>query len=86
MKHEGITEIRLISRGGEDNRLVQTSIGSLTYKLKTPYSYRVGFKDNSHKECVFLDPSGGPMISLEDEINGMKIAHIYKDGTIEFGQ
>ena len=39
-------EIKLESRGGIDNRLVQVKGESLKFELKTEYNYRVGLKDN----------------------------------------
>lgn len=78
------TEIKLKSRYKIDNRLVQIEGESLKYKLKTEFNYRVGIKDDTTKECTFIDPAGGPFISIGDEIEGHKVKTIYQDGIIEF--
>lgn len=51
--------ILLNSRDGTDNKLVKVTDRS--YKLQTPYSYRAGYDG---KNCKFIDPSGGPMLSV----------------------
>lgn len=77
-------EIQLNSRGGIDNRLVQVEGSPLRFKLKTEFNYRIGFKDGSKEECTFIDPSGGPFITVGSEIEGHVVKAIYKDGTVEF--
>lgn len=77
------SEIKLNSRYGFDNKLVQLEEGSLKFKLKTDYNYRVGFKDNP-EECSFIDPNGGPFIEIGNEIEGHKVKAIYSNGIVEF--
>lgn len=76
--------IKLNSRGGTNNKLVQINGESLKYKLETEFCYRVGFKDDSMKECSFIDPSGGPFITIGSVIEGHKVKAIYESGIIEF--
>lgn len=81
MKHE----ILLYSRGGIDNRLVRVGgEDSTKYELKTPLDYRVGFTDNG--DYTFIDPSGGPFITVGSEIDGHKVKAIHKGAIIEFEQ
>ena len=75
-------EIQLNSRYGIDNRLVQVEGEPLKYKLKTDLNYRVGFNDN--KEYTFIDPAGGPFITIGSVIEGHKVKAIYENGVIEF--
>ena len=77
-------EIQLNSRGGIDNKLVQMEDNPLRFKLKTEFNYRIGFKDDSKKECTFIDPSGGPFITVGSEIEGYIVKAIYRGGIIEF--
>lgn len=77
-------EIQLHSRGGLDNRLIQVEGEPLKFKLKTNLNYRVGFKDDNIEECTFIDPAGGPFITVGSEIEGHKVKAIHKDGIIEF--
>lgn len=77
-------EIQLSSRGNIDNRLVQVEGESLKFKLKTEFNYRIGFKDDAMEECTFIDPAGGPFISVGSEVDGHIVKAIYKDGTVEF--
>ena len=77
-------EIQLESRGGLDNRLVQVEGEPLKFKLKTDYYYRVGFKDDNIEECTFIDPAGGPFITVGSEIDGHIVKAIYGNGIIEF--
>lgn len=76
-------EIQLKSRGGIDNRLVRVGgEDSTKYKLKTQFNYRVGFTDNG--VCTFIDPSGGPFMTVGSEIDGHKIKAIHEADIIEF--
>lgn len=75
------TEIKLKSRDGTDNRLIQ--VGPLKYQLVTPFSYRIGYTDDTMQECSFIDPSGGPLISVGSEIEGHRVKAIC-NGIIEF--
>lgn len=77
-------EIQLNSRDNMDNRLVQIEGEPLKYRLKTEFNYRVGFRDENMEECVFIDPAGGPFISIGSEIDGHIVKAIHKDGVIEF--
>ena len=77
-------EIQLKSRGGLDNRLVQVEGEPLKFKLETDYNYRIGFKDNNIEGCTFIDPAGGPFITVGSEIEGHKVKAIYGNGIIEF--
>ena len=78
------TEIKLNSRGNLDNKLIQTKEDPYKYQLDTPYNYRVGFLNEHKDKCTFIDPAGGPLISLGDEIQGHKVKAIYTRGIIEF--
>ena len=78
------SEIKLCSRDGTDNRLIQIDDEPLKFKLKTDYCYRAGIIDNNPEEYSFIDPSGGPFISIGSEIEGHKVKNIYKGGIIEF--
>ncbi len=80
MKHE----IKLKSRGGINNRLVQVEGEPLKYELKTEFNYRVGFTDTEPKEYTFIDPAGGPFITVGSEIEGHKVKTIHGKGIIEF--
>ena len=77
-------EIQLNSRGGLDNRLVQVEGEPLKFKLETDYNYRIGFKDDNMEKCTFIDPAGGPFITVGSEIEGHVVKAIHKDGIIEF--
>lgn len=77
-------EIKLYSRGGLDNRLVQMEEEPLKFELKTDYNYRVGFKDDNMEECTFIDPAGGPFIAVGSEIEGHVVKAIHKSGIVEF--
>lgn len=57
---------------------------SLQYKLQSPFYYRVGFDSDNPDKCTFIDPSGGPFISLDSTIEGYQIESINSDGTITF--
>lgn len=80
MKHE----IKLNSRGGIDNKLVQVEGEPMKYELKTEFYYRVGFTDTKSRECTFIDPAGGPFITVGSEIDGYKVKAIHEKGIIEF--
>lgn len=76
-------EIQLNSRGGINNRLVRVGgEDSTEYELKTPFNYRVGFTRD--KNYPFIDPSGGPFMTIGSEIEGHKIKAIHEDAIIEF--
>lgn len=78
------SEIQLNSRYGLDNRLIQVDGDPLKFKLKASHYYRVGFKDENMEEYTFIDPAGGPFITIGSEIDGHKVKAIHKDGIIEF--
>lgn len=79
-------EIQLNSRYNEDNRLIR--IGgedSLKYKLKASIdTYRVGIIEGNPDEYSFIDPSGGPLITIGSEIDSHIVKSIHKGGIIEF--
>lgn len=75
--------IKLYSRY-EPKYLYKVSDNPLQYELKTLEYLRIGFKEGSDNECTFIDPSGGPMLSLGDKIEGLIIKNIYSNGIIEF--
>lgn len=77
-------EIQLNSRGGIDNRLVQVEGEPLKFELKTDYNYRVGIIDKNSGEYSFIDPAGGPFITVGSEIEGHKVKAIHKGGIVEF--
>jgi hypothetical protein len=78
-------EILLNSRYGEDNRLIREgSEGSLRYKLQTRFNYRAGIIEDNPDEYSFIDPSGGPYITIGSEIDGHIVKSIHKGGIIEF--
>lgn len=73
--------IKLKSRYKIENylRRVGTS-DSKDFYLDTKYAYRVGFVDENQSDSYqFVDPSGGPFISVGSEINGHKVKCIYTD-------
>lgn len=78
------TEIQLNSRGNIDNRLIQLTGESLKYRLSTEFNYRVGYVDGNPDEYTFIDPAGGPFISIGSEIGGHVVKAIHKGGIIEF--
>lgn len=75
-------EIKLKSRGYINNKLLH--IEGNKYKLATPFSYRTGFKDDPEGEITFIDPSGGPFMTVGSEINGRKIKALYRGAIVEF--
>lgn len=77
------SEIKLKSRDGTDNRLIQTEEPN-KFKLKTDYDYWVSITNEDTGECKFIDPSGGPLITIGSEIEGHKVQTIYSNGIIEF--
>lgn len=80
------SEIKLNSRGGVNNKLIR--IGeedSMKFKLKTQYNYRIGFNDNGDtRKIAFIDPAGGPFITVGSKIDGHIVKAIYEEGIIEF--
>ena len=79
-------EIKLESRGNLNNKLIQIEGEPCKYQLKTEFSYRLGFKDDTMKECEFIDPAGGPFITVGTEIEGHIVKAIYSGGIVEFEQ
>lgn len=77
-------EIQLNSRGGLDNRLVQVEGEPLKFRLKTDYNYRVGLIDGNSENYSFIDPAGGPFITIGSEIEGHVVKAILIDGTVVF--
>lgn len=77
-------EIQLNSRGGLDNRLVQVEGEPLKFRLKTDYNYRAGLIDGNLENYSFIDPSGGPFITVGSEIEGHVVKAIHKGGIVEF--
>lgn len=77
-------EIQLNSRGGLDNRLVQVEGEPLKFRLKTDYNYRVGLIDGNSENYSFIDPSGGPFITVGSEIEGHVVKAIHRGGIVEF--
>ena len=78
------SEIKLNSRYGIDNRLIQIDGKLNRYRLSTKYNYRVGFEDDNIEKCTFIDPDGGPFITVGSEIEGHRVRAIYDNGIIEF--
>lgn len=78
------SEIKLYSRDGLDNMLVQVEGEPLKFELKPDYYYRVGFKDDNIEEYSFIDIAGGPFITVGSEIDGHIVKAIYENGIIEF--
>lgn len=79
------SEIKLNSRDGDSNKLVR--IGeedSLKYKLESKFYYRAGIIEDNPDEYSFIDPSGGPFITVGSKIDGHVVKAIYKGGIIEF--
>lgn len=74
-------EIKLKSRGNLDNKLVH--IEGNKYQLETKFSYRTGYKDDVN-EPTFIDPAGGPFMTVGTEINGRKIKALHPKAIIEF--
>lgn len=77
-------EIQLNSRDNIDNRLIQLMGETLKYRLSTEFNYRVGHIDGNTEEYTFIDPAGGPFISVGSKIEGHIVKAIYKGGIIEF--
>lgn len=78
------SEIKLESRGNLENILVQTENNPLRYKLRSEFCCRMGLNKDKPSEANFLDPAGGPFMTVGDIIDGHKIKAIYTDCTIEF--
>lgn len=76
-------EIILDSRYGVKNKLVRIEEDSLKYKLETPYNYRIGY-DKNPETPTFIDPSGGPFITVGTEIDGHIVKALYEGCIIEF--
>lgn len=77
-------KIKLKSRGGLNNYLVQIDDSNpLMYKLDTQFSFRIGYSENND-DLSFIDPAGGPFMTVGCEINGHKIKSIHKGCIIEF--
>lgn len=77
-------EIKLESRGNLNNRLVQVDNSPNKYQLITDYNYRAGLIEGNTEEYSFIDPAGGPFISVGSTLLGKKVKAIYKGGIIEF--
>lgn len=75
-------EIQLHSRGNIDNRLVQ--VEGNKYRLETSFNYRTGYKDYPEGEITFIDPAGGPFMTVGSVIEGHKIKALHKGSIIEF--
>lgn len=75
-------EIKLQSRGNLNNKLVH--IEGNKYQLETQFSYRTGYKDDPEGEVTFIDPSGGPFMTVGTEIEGRKIKALHKGAIVEF--
>ena len=70
--------INLYSRYGEVHKLVRIGENSSHLFLFVPSSdtYRVGYKDKEYKDIKFVDPPGGPFISI-----GTRLIY-YKDKVV----
>lgn len=70
----------LKSRYGDITKLIP--VKNNIYKLdftENPYSYRIILEEDN-KTIKALDPSGGPFISIGNEVlPGLKVTSIYKD-------
>ena len=63
--------IKLHSRSGNNNYL--ELIKDSTYALKVTYPYvRVGYLDGDRNSAKFIDPSGGPMITVGEVLEETK--------------
>lgn len=79
-----LKELQLNSRYEVNNRLVQVESDPLKYKLNSGYNYRAGFNPESPDKLTFIDPEGGPFITVGSKIEGHKVKAIYNGGIIEF--
>ena len=63
-------EIKLSNRYGDKNKLVQESdkIWRLEFDKKAESYYRVGIVEGKDDKFSFVDPSGGPFISVGGNI------------------
>ena len=85
-------EIKLGNRYRVSNRLIEFKENEFYLEFSNPAESdfcRVGW-DNDHsyedKEYVFIDPSGGPFItigSIFDEVPNMKVIRIYEESLKE---
>jgi len=57
-------KIQFKNRNGDD--ITFEKVGDNTYKFYSSFGYglRTGYKDNIMKEISFVDPSGGPFVSI----------------------
>lgn len=78
--------IKLNSRYKEDNRLIRIgNDSSLKYQLETELdTWRYGIIEDNPDEYSFIDPSGGPFITIGTEIEGHIVKSIHKGGIVEF--
>ena len=71
-KKEEIKELVLLNnRYGESNYLRKIEKNKYKYEGETDY-LRIGYKDDSKNEYQFIDPSGGPFLSIGSEVFGIK--------------
>ena len=73
--------IKLPNRYGDNVELHE--LEDNIYQLKTEFSYRVGFntdEDFKNGNYIFVDPSGGPFISIGYKIGDKRVSSIYKEG------
>lgn len=52
---------------------------SKRYILHTQYAFRIGFKEDAPDEYTFIDPSGGPFISIGSTVEGNTVKSIVKE-------
>ena len=57
-------KIQFKNRNGDD--ITFEKVGDNTYKFYSSFNYgmRMGYKDDAMKEISFVDPSGGPFVSI----------------------
>lgn len=77
----------LTSRYGDKHILERIGDETSTkYQLHTKFSYRCGITEDTPDMYTFIDPSGGPFITLGYDIEGHKVKAIHSGAIIEFEQ
>lgn len=70
--------IYLTSRYNDTHRLERIGESdSHLFSLKTEFSYRVGFNEDS-TEYIFVDPAGGPFLTVGSKVDNYTIKSIRK--------
>ena len=65
--------IILYNRDGAALQLISTEDNVWVFEVDKPHKYvlkycRIGFSDNDAKELEFVDPAGGPFLSIGDKL------------------